>query len=475
MESWTEYRGHPSWIRRIVVLAALVLAGWGGYRVFGPDRAAQGVLAEAVADLVEEAMEDGPISGVSVVISRGARVIHASGYGYADIENELPITPETVFHLGSITKQFTAATVIQQVEEGRIDLDATVTDYLPDFTEYAHITVEQLLNHTSGIRDYTAIESSWEVLGLDMIPLRVTDYFRREPLDFASGTRFSYTNSGYVLLGLILEAVTERPYGGLLNEEIFVPMSLSASAYCDDRRLVPNRAQGYEVTEEGFVHSRYLSMSQVFSAGAICGSAMDLARWIRTLARGAIVGRRGYERMTTPGQLADGSRIEYGYGLSVGYFEGHHRVGHVGGILGFMGQVSHYADDNLTIVVLTNTEGSKAAQLESAIARFVLELEDEVIRDLVVPDEQLAKYVGAYDIGPTVVEVGIAEGRLYADVNLPRVSGRFVFLNQGEETFRAQDDPQMVVTFELTDDGSVTGFVLRQRGITTHAQRVGPS
>ena len=253
-------------------MVVVAFAFWAGARVFLPDADERDALARAIDDIVETAMEEGPISGVSVAVARGLRVVHSQGYGYADVENERHATPETIYRVGSITKQFTAAAVMQLVDDGRIDLDASVTEYLPDFTAYSGVTVQQLLNHTSGIKNYTSLEDWWAALGVEMTPRRLTEFFLGWPSDFEPGSRFSYTNSGYVLLGMVLEEATGRPYGGLLNERIFVANRLTATAYCDDRRLVPNLAHGYELFDGELRHAQYLSSSQVYAAGAICSS-----------------------------------------------------------------------------------------------------------------------------------------------------------------------------------------------------------
>jgi len=476
VERWVEFRDRPSWTRRLTILGVLVVGALGGYRLLDRTDRDRDPFNAAIDRIVEQAMDDGPIAGVSVVVTRGWRVLHARGYGYADVENRIPATPETVFRIGSITKQFTAAAVMQQVEEGNVDLDEPAARYLegyfPDNPDFSAFTVRQLLMHTAGVRDYTILEGAWEVVGLEMTPRQVVAYFQDEPLDFEPGVRFSYSNSGYVLLGTLLENVTGRPYGGLINAEMFVPQQLEATAYCDDRRLIPNRASGYEVVEGEFQHARFASMSQIYAAGAICSSASDLARWSRALSRGDIVSRDGYEAMITPGTLNDGSTIEYGFGLAVSYLDGHHRVGHVGGFLGFMSQMAHYEEEDVTIVVLTNTEGSAAANIEREIAQMVLGLDETTVLDVQLADEDLAKYVGFYDIGPTVVEVIAVDGRLVARVDIPRLRGEYTLKYQGEQRFITDAGSQVIVTFDTDENGDPAGFSLRNRGIVMAGFRV---
>lgn len=471
MERWIEYRERPSWGRRLGVLAVLAGVGWGGYRLLLPDPAERDALARAIDAIVEEAMEQGPISGVSVAVARGPRVIFARGYGYADLENRRPATAETVYHVGSITKQFTAAAVMQLVEDGSVRLDAPLSEYLPHYPHVGDVTVEQLLNHTSGIANYTTLAEWWETMSLEVTPDRLARSFLSRPLDFAPGTRFAYSNSGYVLLGMIIEAVAGRPYGGYLNAELFVPQRLEATAYCDGRRLVPDRAYGYRATDEGFVHAEHVSMSQAYAAGAVCSSALDLVRWSRALGGGTIVSDEAWERMSSPGELADGTAIEYGYGLAVGYLEGHHRINHVGGMLGFAGQISRYDEDDLTIAVLANTEGANATKIESDIARVLLGLGEASVRDIPLSARELEAYTGRFDLDVAEVDVLARDGRLWLDVTVPGLEGRYLLLNQGNHVFQAADDSEVVLTFTVRD-GQAVGFVLLRRGITMRARRM---
>ena len=473
MERWVEYREQGSWRRRFVALAVMVGIGWIGWWLLRPDPAEQDALARAIDAIVEEAMEEGPISGVSVAVARGPRVIFARGYGFADLENERPATPETVYHVGSITKQFTAAAIMQLVEEGAVRLDAPASDYLQQYPELGLVTVEHLLNHTSGIPDYTTLVEWWESLSLETTPERLAGSFLSRPFDFRPGERFAYSNSGYVLLGMIIEAVSKRRYGGYLNAEIFVPQRLEATAYCDRHRLVPNRAYGYQATDDGFIHPPYASMSQAYAAGAICSSALDLVRWNRALSRGSVVSDDSYERMSAPGTLADGTRIEYGYGLAVSYLEGRHRINHIGGMLGFAGQISHYDEDDLTVAVLANTEGANATKIESDIARVLMGLGEQSTRDIPLSVSELEAYSGRYDLELAEVDVFAENGRLWVDVGVPGFQGRYALLHQGDHVFQAAEDEELALTFTLRG-GRAVGFQVVRRGITMRARRVTP-
>jgi CubicO group peptidase (beta-lactamase class C family) len=459
------------WPRRLLILAVLAGVSLAGWLIFSADPGEGDPLTLAIDEIVEEEMRSGPISGMSVAVSRGLRILHAKGYGYADLENELPANAQTIYPVGSITKQFTAAAVLKLVEDGEVRLDAPVTQYLPEYSAFASVTVEQLLTHTAGVADYTVMAAWWETLGLEMPPARLAAFFAHEPLDFEPGSRFSYSNSGYVLLGMVIEAVTGQPYGGHLNARIFVPGRFESTAYCDDRRLIPNRARGYQAVEGGYQHAQYVSMSQAYAAGGICSNVIDLLRWSRALSRGAVVAGRSYDAMSSPARLSDGSRIEYGYGLAVSYLDGHHRLTHIGGMLGFAGHVSHYDQDGVTVAVLTNTEGANAARIATEVARVVLGLEDHALADIALSEDDLAAHTGRYDLGLTTVDVVAVDGRLQTEVTVPGAEGRYVFQYQGDHTFVAADDSEVSVTFSLVD-GRVVGMVVYRAGITVRGTRV---
>jgi CubicO group peptidase (beta-lactamase class C family) len=429
-------------------------------------------LGDSIDELVRAAMEEGPITGVAVAVSRGSRIVHEAGYGWADVENELPVTPETVFKVGSITKQFTAATILDLADDDMLALDDRLSDYLPEYPGYGpEVTIATLLSHTAGVKNYTTMQRWWETLAVEMPPARLIDIFRGEPFDFRPGTEFSYSNSGYVLLGWIAEQVTGQPFGGILNERLFVPLGLESTRYCDDRALVPNRARGYAIVNGELMHAARVSMSQAYAAGAVCSNVRDLIRWSRLLWAGAAIGDDAYEAMVTPATLVDGTAIEYGYGMAIGYLEGHHRVSHVGGMLGFAGQIAHYDEDDVTIVVLTNTEGAKASTIEAEIARLMLGLGDQEILDLLLSPEELEQYTGTYDLRLTQVTVTADAGRLETEVSVPGIEGSHTLLYQGNETFVSRADPDVSVTFEV-EGGRARTFVLSHRGITLRGARV---
>ena len=320
-------------------------------------------------------VQTGRTAGVSVAVVKSGRTVLAKGYGFADLENDVPATAETVYRIGSVTKQFTAAAIMRLAEQGKLSLDDTVQRFLPSFpTQGNRVTVRHLLNHTSGIRSYTSLGPRFgRVMRLDLPHDSLVAMFAGEPFDFRPGERYLYNNSAYYLLGMIVERVSGKSYAQHLQDEFFGPLGLTATRYCDQAPLIKRRAQGYAPQPGGtFTNAEPLSMALPYAAGSLCSSVGDLARWTAALAGGKVVSAESYRQMTTPGTLADGKPIAYGFGLGVGAVAGHRQVSHNGGINGFVSELHHYPDDSLVTVVLTNTGSPAAIQLERLVARRAL-------------------------------------------------------------------------------------------------------
>jgi D-alanyl-D-alanine carboxypeptidase len=274
-------------------------------------------LGGRVDSLVAEYQRDTWAPGVSVAVVRGGRdTLVYRGYGLADVENAVPATPRTVYRIGSVTKQFTAALVLQLAEQNRLSLDDPIGRYVMGLPEaWSGIRVRHLLNHTAGI---PAFEIHWLRGGIReeaLVPDSVIGLVRGEPLEFAPGAGWKYSNIGYTLLGMLIERVTDERYAHALESRILRPLGLTASRYCDVAPLIPRRASGYQQRDTGVVNADYTSMTAPWAAGGLCSTVGDLAAWNRALATGRVVSAASLRRMTTPDSVAAGAR--YGYGLVV--------------------------------------------------------------------------------------------------------------------------------------------------------------
>ena len=227
-------------------------------------------------------------AGVSVAVVKGGRTLLAKGYGFADLENDIPATPATVYRIGSITKQFTAAGIMRLAEQGKLSLDDTVQRFLPAFpTQGNRVTIRHLLNHTSGIRSYTSLGPKFgRVTRLDLVPDSLVALFSGEPFDFKPGDAWRYNNSGYFLLGMIIEKVSGKSYAQYVQDEFFKPLGLNSTVYCDQAPIIKRRAQGYNPRPGGgFVNAEPLSMTQPYAAGSLCSTVTDLAAWALEIGR----------------------------------------------------------------------------------------------------------------------------------------------------------------------------------------------
>ena len=332
-----------------------------------------GDLVNKIDSLVQVTLAEGPVAALSIGVKRGDHLLLAKGYGQADVENSVPATGQTVYRIGSITKQFTAAAVMQLVEAGKIGLDDPMTKYLPDFPTQGHrVTIRHLLSHTSGIKSYTGLAEWRPKMTLDLTDQQLVDLFKDEPFDFAPGERYLYNNSAFYLLGMIIAEVSGESYREYLNAHLFGPLGLSGSVYCDEGPIIRGRAEGYQQVRGELRNDDYLSMNQPGAAGALCSTVTDLLSWASALRAGRVVSAASYGQMTTTGTLNDGDATNYGFGLGLGNLEGHPRVSHGGGINGFNAMLAHYPEEGLDIVVLSNTNGPHAGRVAQTIAKWAL-------------------------------------------------------------------------------------------------------
>ena len=336
-------------------------------------------LISYVDSVARAAIAEHRTPGVSVAIVKHGRTVLAKGYGYSDLENDVPATQQTVYRIGSITKQFTAASIMRLAEQGKLSLDDTLQKFLPQIpTQGNRVTIRHLLNHTSGIRSYTSLGPKWQrVIRQDLVPDSLAALFANEPFDFKPGERWLYDNSGYFLLGMIIEKISGKPYGSYVQDELFTPLGLKSTIYCEQAPLIKHRAQGYSPRPGGmFINAEPLSMTQPYAAGSLCSNVTDLAAWTALLASGKVVSPASYKQMTTPLTLNNGKPLVYGFGLGVGTLRGHRQISHNGGINGFVSELHNYVDDSVVTVVLTNVANGTAPELEKLIAARALGIPD---------------------------------------------------------------------------------------------------
>jgi D-alanyl-D-alanine carboxypeptidase len=327
--------------------------------------------------LISAEVANTPIAGLAVAVVKGRDTILSRAWGFADVENEVPVTTASVFRIGSITKQFTSSAIMQLVEKGRLSLDDTLGALLPNMpVTWRKVTLRQLLNHTSGIASYTNIGPRWERRWReDMMPDFIVGFVTRDKPDFEPGSKWRYNNTGYVLLGMILDKATGQLYPRYLSEQFFKPMGLSSTMYCETGPIIKHRALGYQLSGKQLSNAEFLSMTQPYSAGALCSTVGDLVKWTRALHSGAVVSAASLKQMTTP--IGAAAASHYGFGLASDSLGGHRRVSHAGGIHGFVSMLAHYPDDSLTIVVLANSVPAPVGPIAANLARIMFGMPPE--------------------------------------------------------------------------------------------------
>lgn len=324
---------------------------------------------EVVDKLVRAELAERNIPGAAIAVVKNGKVIKTHGYGIASVEFNAPVTTETVFEIGSVSKQITAAAVLLLVEDGKINLDAQISKYLPDTPDaWKDITVRHLLTHTSGVKSYTSLG------GFELSKRYKSGDFIKElspqPLDFAPGSAYRYSNSGYSLLGYIIEAASGKTYWEFLRTRIFTPLKMNSTADRDPQFIIKNRATGYEWRNDRLVGRDY-NLTDLFSAGAIVSTIADLAKWNIALRDETLLKTSSKNEMWKPFTLTSGKESFYGLGWNIAEFRGQKIFSHGGQTAGFTSNLSRYTDADLDVIVLTNL-GTVGAG--SAIARGIAKI-----------------------------------------------------------------------------------------------------
>lgn len=345
--------------RLVRFLASVAAAG---------DLAAQPVRADPVDKIVEAQMAEHHVPGVALTIIQDGRRIRTSAYGFANLEWKVRVTPDTVFEIGSITKQFTAACILLLEQEGRLSVDDPVGKYLPDApSSWSRITLRHLLNHTSGIRSYTGQEGF--ELARHLTQAQFVQKAGAWPLEFEPGAKYAYCNTGFNLLGYIIENVGGTNYWAFLSSRILVPAGMKDTADRNPKNLIPRRASGYELGGDGRMVNRDSDITDVFSAGAMASTIGDLAVWNGVLDTDKVLSNASKKKMWSPTVLNDGTVHAYSFAWWLDPVEGHQRVGHTGETSGFNASFERFPDDRLCIIVLSNSgESERADTIARAIA-----------------------------------------------------------------------------------------------------------
>ena len=395
----------------------------------------------------------------AVLVAQNGKVLLSKGYGSANLEWNIPDSPSTKFRLGSITKQFTAASILLLEERGKLKTDDPVKKYMPDApAAWDKVTIFNLLTHTSGIPSFTSFPDYASTEAAPSTPEGLVARFRDKPLNFSPGEKWEYSNSGYVLLGYLLEKITGQSYKEFVQENIFKPLGMKESGYDSHSAIIPHRASGYTPGPNGPVNTTYIDMTIPFSAGALYSTTEDLLRWEQGLFGGKLLSAASLKKMTTP------FKDDYACGLGVRSVKGHILIEHGGGIEGSNTQMSYYPDEKLTVIVLGNLNGSAPGEIApklASVARGEKVVLPSERKEITVPKEVLMKYVGTYELAPQFsIVITLEDGQLMEQAtNQPKLP---LFAESETNFFLKVVDAQ--VEFSKNDKGEFAFLTLHQGG-----------
>jgi CubicO group peptidase (beta-lactamase class C family) len=337
--------------------------------------------ADKIDDYLAAQMRQLHLPGLSLAIVCDGRVTKAQGYGFANLELKARATKETVYEIGSNTKQFTAAAIMMLAEEGKVHLEDPITKYFPEAPETWHdITIRHLLSHTSGIQNHLAVPHWLDVfrtnLAFETTPPRneLLKMFLKLPLEFRPGETWAYDNTGYYLLGVIIEQVSGKSYWQFLDDRIFKPLGMNATRSSDPQPIVSNRASGYEWKNDHFENRPILLPAIAFSAGSLLSTVEDMAKWDEALSSDKFLKKSSLDQMWTAAIIKnhDVAPFNYGFGWFIDNYHGHGLVQHSGGTPGFSSVIYRFIDDKLTIIILTNHADRIIDQLAIDLAGICL-------------------------------------------------------------------------------------------------------
>jgi D-alanyl-D-alanine carboxypeptidase len=326
------------------------------------------VRADQVDDYVKAEMARKGIPGVALTVIQGGHPVKTAAYGLANLELNVPVKPETVFEIGSITKQFTAACILLLVQDGKLSLDDRISRHLGSVPpEWGGVTVRHLLTHTSGIKNYTGLPGF--ALTRHLTQEQFIETIGKQPLEFKPGESWKYCNTGFNLLGYIIENISGKSYWDFISERIWQPLGMAATTNRLPALVIPNRASGYEQTNHIHVN-RDSDLTEVFSAGAIASTVGDLAKWNAALDGEALLDAGSKSRLWTPATSQDGKAAHYGLGWFLETVEGHRNIGHGGSTSGFSASIQRFPGDKLAVILLTNNDEQVATTMARKIATF---------------------------------------------------------------------------------------------------------
>jgi CubicO group peptidase (beta-lactamase class C family) len=358
-------------------------------------------------------------TGAAALVSRKGQIIYKKAFGMANMELNIPMQPDNVFRIGSISKQFTAVAILQLMEQGKLNLQDDITKFIPDYPTHGHkITIEHLLTHTSGIQSYTGMKEFGTISRLDKTPEELIGFFKNQPMEFAPGTKWNYNNSGYFLLGYIIEKLSGKTYPEYVEENIFKPLGMTNSFYGSDSRIIKNRAAAYSKNEKGFINAEPLSMTLPYAAGSLQSTVEDLYKWNQAVQGYKLVKKESLDKAFTSYILADGKKTGYGYGWGLGNLQGSQTIEHGGGIPGFLTQGIYLPKEDVFVAVYSNCDCNGPEDVAVKLGALAIGKPFEY-KEINADTIAMKKVTGVYEMAGNDEKryVTFADGKLYSQRN----------------------------------------------------------
>jgi CubicO group peptidase (beta-lactamase class C family) len=434
-----------------------------------------------MAAYLEAYLETGFFMG-SVLIAHAGEVLLKQGYGMANLEHGVANSPQTKFRLGSVTKQFTAAAILQLQEQGLLKVNRPISTYLPNYPQGELITVHHLLTHTAGIPNYTSFPDYVQKQRTAMTLDEIITWFSDQPLEFTPGDRYSYSNSGYTLLTKLIEGVAGQSYADYLQHHIFEPIGMTDSGYDQSAPILPHRASGYAPAEEGYQNAAFIDMSIPSGAGGLYSTIEDLYRWDQALYMNVVLSESSRQLMFAPavGMGEESGNAHYGYGWVIDHAyecdasgtRVRARVRHGGRIDGFTTSIARYPNEQVVIIVLSNLETAPVARISNDLAAILFGREYELPKkrqEIILNPAVYETYIGDYEFAPGIIlSVTTESQRIFAQLTgQNRVE---IFPESATQFFLKVVDAQL--TFILEETGKAARVILHQGGRDQTAIRV---
>ena len=355
-------------------------------------------------------------TGCVALVAEKGKIIYKKAFGMANMELNVPMKTDMAFRLGSISKQFTAISILQLMEKGKLALQDKITTHISDYPKDGNkITIEHLLTHTSGIVNITGMKNFNDIKRKDLKTHEVIDFFKNEPLEFEPGTKWSYSNSGYILLGYIIENVSGMPYSQYLEENIFKPCQMTGSFLANDAKIIKNRASGYAKNGDQTVNAEFISMTVPHGAGGILSTVEDLYRWNRALISYKLVTKGTLEKAFKRHKLHDGKDTDYGYGWFFLNIQGHPTVEHGGGIEGFLTSSIYLPKEDVFVAVFSNSTGQSPEFVSAKLAAASIG-KPYFYKEVTLNKSLEQSYVGVYENDEGILmNIYLHDGKMYSE------------------------------------------------------------